>query len=78
MKIGDSHFVERFIWHVLTFLFCLRSASKPYILEQIESWPFFDPKWRDMTSLKRYFLSNFSTDFAEILCECAKLMLHKV
>ena len=59
-------------------VFCLRFASKLYILEAIGSWPFFDPKSRDMTSLKRHFLKNFPTGFAEILCEYVKLMLYKV
>ena len=76
-KIRGSHFLERSIWNPLVFLFCLRSASKPYILEAIESWAFFDPKSCNMTSLKCHFLENFSTEFAEILSECAKLMLYK-
>ena len=58
-------------------VFCLRLASNSCILEAIYSWPFFDPKARGMTSLKRHFLKNFSTDFAENLCECAQLMLNK-
>ena len=37
-----------------------------------------DPKSRDMTSLKRHFFKWFSTAFAYILCEDAKLMLIKV
>ena len=73
LKIRDSHF-DLASYSV----FGLRFASRLYILEVIESWPFFDPKSRDMTSLKRHFLKNFPTDFAEILCECVKLMLYKV
>ena len=38
----------------------------------------FNPKSRDMTSLKHHFLKNFPTDLAEALCEDAKLMLNKV
>ena len=75
--IRDSLFVERLIWHLLTF-FCLRFASKPYILEAIESLPFFDSKSRDMTSLERHFFKSVSMNFAEILGECDKLMLYKV
>ena len=59
-------------------VFCLRFASKLYILEAIECWPFFDPKSRDMTSLKRHFLKKILTDFPEILCEYTKLMLNKL
>ena len=77
MKIRDSHVVESLIWHVLAF-FLLRFASKLYILEDIESWPFSDPKSRDMASLKRHFLRKFPTDFDEILYACVKLMLYKV
>ena len=54
----------------------MRSTSKPYKLEAI--WPFFDPKSCGMTSLIRHFLQNFSTGFAEILFENAKLMLNNV
>ena len=46
--------------------------------EAFECWPFFDTKSRDMTSLKRHFLQNLSTDFAEIPFGGAKLMLNKV
>ena len=77
MNIRDDHFVEHSIWHLLTF-FCLRFASKLYILETIGSWPFFDPKSRDMTSLKGHFLKKFQTNFVEIPCECVKLMLYEV
>ena len=76
MTTRDSHFVERSIWHLLVF-FLLRFASRLYILEPIESWPFFDPKSRDMTSLKYHFLKKL-TDFAEILCVGVKLMWYKV
>ena len=57
---------------------CLHFTLKAYILEAFECWPIFDPKSRDMTSLKRHFLKNFWTDFAEILFEDTKLMLNKV
>ena len=76
LKIRDSHFVEPPIWHLLAF--CMRFASNFYILKVIEFWPFFVQKSLDMTSLKRHFLKNVSADFAEILGECAKLMLHNV
>ena len=56
----------------------LRFTLKSYILEAFECWPIFDPKSRDLTSLKRHFLTNLSTDFAELLFEYAKLMLNKV
>ena len=65
-------------------LFCifgvrwLRFILEFYISEASECWPFFDLKSRDMTSLKRHFLKNFSADFAESLLADAKLMLNKV
>ena len=49
-----------------------------FIPEAFECWPFFDLRSRDMTSLKRHFLKDFSMDFAQILFEDAKLMLNKV
>ena len=56
----------------------LSFTSKVYILEACKHLPLFDPKSRNMTSLKRHFLKNFSTDFSEILLEDVKLMLDKV
>ena len=58
-------------------VFCLRFDLKPYILEAIECLPFFDPKSPDART-KTPLLTKFSTDFPEILCACAKLMLYKV
>ena len=73
-KILNSRFLK---FNLASFgAFCLRFASKPCILEANECWPFFGKESRDMSSLKRRFLNNVSTDFAEILCECAKLMLY--
>ena len=77
MKTRDSHFVKRLNWHLFG-VFCLRFASKPYILEAIESWPFFDPNLYGMMWLKRHFLKTKWTDFAQILCECSKLMMYKL
>ena len=54
--------------------FLLRFPSKLYILGAIERWPFFGPKSHGMPSLKRHFLKNFSTDFAEISCAHAKFL----
>ena len=76
-KILDRHFEERLILQTL-FVCCLRFTLKSYISEAFECWPFFDPKSRDMTSLKRNFLEKFLADFAEIFFEDAKLMLKKV
>ena len=56
----------------------LRFTLKSYIPEAFEWWPFFDQKLRDMTSLKRHFLKNFSTELSEIVFDDAKLMLNKV
>ena len=56
----------------------LRFTLKPYIPETFERWPFFDPKSRVMTSLKRPIIKNLLTDFAKILFVNAKLMLNKV
>ena len=39
---------------------------------------FFDPKWRNMTPLKRHFLKNFSTNFSVSSVADVKLMLGKV
>ena len=58
-------------------VFCLRFASRFYILEAIESWPFFEPKSRDMTSPKRHFLKNNLTYLTEIFCVGVTLMLYK-
>ena len=59
-------------------IFHLRFASKPYVLEVFENWPFFDPKLRTVTSLKRHFIKkSLVTDFADILCEDPKLTLNK-
>ena len=53
-------------------------TSKVHILEAYKYLPLFDPKSRNMTSLKRHFLKNFSTDLSEILMVDTKLMLEKV
>ena len=45
------------------------SSSTSYILVVFENWRGFDPKLHDMTSLKLHLLKNFSTNFAEILCD---------
>ena len=65
-KIRDFHLAERVICHLLV-LCWLRFILKSFIPEALECWPFFYPKSRDITSLKRHFLKNFSTDFSEIL-----------
>ena len=44
----------------------LRFASKLYILEAFEQLQFFYPKWRNTTSIKRFFLKYFSTDFLKL------------
>ena len=49
-----------------------------YILEAFKQLPLFDPKSRNMTSLKRHLLKKFSTDFSEISMVNAKLVLKKV
>ena len=49
-------------------------TSNLHILEACKHLPLFDPKSRSMTSLKLHFLTNFSTDFSEILSEDVKLM----
>ena len=53
-------------------------ASNVHTLEACKHLPLFDPKSRNMTSLKRHFLKKFSTYFSEILSEDVKLMLDKV
>ena len=39
----------------------LRFTSNMYVLEAFKHSPLFDPKWRNMTSLKHYFLSQKSS-----------------
>ena len=58
----------------------LRGADicPPPVGARVKCWLIFDPKSRDMTSLKSHFLKTFSTDFAEILFEDAKLMVYIV
>ena len=56
----------------------LHFTLKSYFPEAFEYFPIFDPKSRDMTSLKPNFLKNFPTDFAEISLKDAKLMVNKV
>ena len=56
----------------------LSFTSKVHMLEVCKHLPLFDPKSRNMTSLKRYFLKNFSTDFPENLSEDVKFMPNKV
>ena len=51
---------------------------KPVHSRSLQTFAAFDPKSRSMTSLKRHFLKNFSTDFSEIFVVNAKLMLEKV
>ena len=51
-------------------VFYLRFASKLYILEAIESWPFFDPKSCDMTSLKHHFLKKVPRFHWNFVCMC--------
>ena len=59
-------------------VFRLRLTSKLNIPAAFKHLPFFDPKWWNMTSLKRHFLKHFSTDFCEILIADVKLMLGEV
>ena len=75
-KIRDSHILDRVIWHRLVFVGCVYFK----ILHSRSLWKLaiFDPKSRDMPSLKRHFLISFSTDFTAILFEDVKLMLNKV
>ena len=60
-EIRDSHLVERLILHRLALFDCV--ASKLYILAASKHLPFFDPKWQNITSLKRNFLKTFRTFF---------------
>ena len=53
-------------------------SSNVHILEACKHLPLFDPKSRNMTSLKRNVLKNFSTDFSEILSKEVILMPEKV
>ena len=54
---------------------CVLVIRYSLFVMQIRSRPFFDPKSPDMTSLKWKSLKNCSTDFVEIVCACAKLMM---
>ena len=56
-KIRDSRFVDRSISRFFC-VFGLRFASNLYILEAFKHLPPFEPKWRNMTSLKHHFLKN--------------------
>ena len=57
-KIRDCHFVRRTFNFTPFGIFWLRLTSKPNILAVFKHLPFFDPKWRNMTSLNRHFLKK--------------------
>ena len=44
-------------------VFGLHLTSKLNIIAAFKHLPFFNPKWRNMTSLKRYFVKKLSTVF---------------
>ena len=76
-KIRDSHFVERSILRRLAFFDCvlLQNLNIQAVFKHLL---FFDPKWRNITSLKRHFLKTFWTDVSEVWVADLKLMLGKV
>ena len=65
-NIRHSHLVERSILH--RFAFFVRLTSKLNNLAAFKHLPFSDPKLLNMTSLKRHFVKNISTDFSVFFC----------
>ena len=58
------------------FGFCF--SSNLLYSRSLQTFAAFDPKWRNMTSLKHHFVKNFATDFPEIFVEDIRLMPDKV
>ena len=75
-KIQDGHSVERSIYAVWGF--SVASYVKNEHSSSLQTFAFFYPKCRNMTSLKRHFLKNSLTDFSAILVTDVKLILRKV
>ena len=66
---------ENTVSFVLTLSVCVLLQSRTFSM----SFAVFDPKSRDMASLKRHFLKNFTTNFSDIFfCEDVELMLNMV
>ena len=76
-QIQGSRFVDCVIWHLLVFVSC-GLLKNPTFQKHLNAGRFFYPKSRGVTSLKRHFLKNVTTDFAEIVFEDVKLMLNTV
>ena len=76
LKICDSHFAQGsillFSGSLIAYFF------KIVNFRNLQHLPVFYPKRQNMTSLKRHFLQNFSTDFYAILVEDVKLMPENV
>ena len=73
-----NHFVERPIFHFMTFFYCILLQNLAFYLQVLENWLFFDQKSRDMASLKRHFFMIFSTNIADTLSEDVKWMPNKI
>ena len=61
-KIRESHFVKRSILRRLEFFDCILLQNWT-LLQPSNICRFFNPKWRNMTSLKRHFVKKLSTVF---------------